>query len=242
MNLKKYFEIGKGTIPIILSCPHGGYKKPQSILNKEVGPQIADKNTYIIAKWLLYSLKKKNIAIYYILNKIHRSKLDLNRPPASERAYNPKSIEAQSIHNAYHDILSQFSQECIENHKKCLLLDFHGFTKPKKDYPDVIFGHIFGKTLQAPKRDDAQDCSQFWGCNQLEREISKYFTLDDGLAINDFNLSYSGGYITQKFYNYKDVSAIQIEVAKYIRKDYYLTKKLISSLTSSIEYLLEKQD
>ncbi|MHA1671046.1 MAG: N-formylglutamate amidohydrolase [Promethearchaeota archaeon] len=240
MILKKYFEMGTGTIPIVLSCPHGGYKKPQSILNKKIGPQIADKNTYIIAKWLVRSLKEKNIAIYYILSKIHRSKLDLNRPPASESAFNQESTEARSIHNAYHDKLIKFTQECISNHKKCLLIDLHGFTKPTDDYPDVIFGHVFGKTLQARNNNKIQGCSQFWGCHQLEQEITKQFTLDDGLALTDFNLSYSGGYITQKFYNYSNISAIQIEIAKHIRKDHDLTKNFINSITSSIEHLLEE--
>ncbi|MHA1104628.1 MAG: N-formylglutamate amidohydrolase [Promethearchaeota archaeon] len=239
MTLRKYFEIGKGNIPIVLSCSHGGYKKPKSILNKKIGPQIADKNTYIIAKWLIKSLKEENYAIYYILNKIHRSKLDLNRPPASESAFNQESNEARSIHNAYHDELIKLTQECISIHKKCLLLDFHGFTKPTVDYPDVIFGHVFGKTLQPQNNNNTQGCSQFWGCHQLEQEISKSFTIDDGLALTDFNLSYSGGYITQKFYNQTNISAIQIEIAKYIRKDYNLTKNFINTITTSIEKLFD---
>lgn len=240
MNLRKYFEIGTGTIPVVLSCSHGGYKKPKSILNKRIGPQIADKNTYIIAKWLLNNLKEKNLAIYYILSKIHRSKLDLNRPPASESAFNQDSFEAKSIYNAYHDKLIKFTQECISIHKKCLLIDLHGFTRPKDDYPDIIFGHVFGKTLQARNNNNAKDCSQFWGCAQLEQEISKIFTIDDGMALTDFNLSYSGGYITQKFFNQTNVSAIQIEIAKYIRIDYNLTKNFINTITTSIEKLLDK--
>ena len=239
MNLRKYFEFGTGTIPIILSCPHGGYKKPKSILNKEVGPQIADKNTYIIAKWLINKLKEKDLSIYYVLNKIHRSKLDLNRPPASESAFNQKSDEARSIHNAYHDKLITISQDCISIHNKCLLIDFHGFTKPTDDYPDVIFGHVFGKTLQTQNNNDSQDCDHYWGCAQLEQEISKIFTIDDGMALTDFNLSYSGGYITHKFYNQTNVSAIQIEIAKYIRKDYNLTKNFINTMTKSIEKLVD---
>jgi N-formylglutamate amidohydrolase len=240
MSLRKYFEIGTGIVPIVLSCSHGGYKKPKSILNKTVGPLIADESTYIIAKWLINNLKKKNLTIYYILNKIHTSKLDLNRPPASETAFNQKSNEARSIHNIYHDILIKLTQECISIHDKCLLIDFHGFTKPTDDYPDIVFGHVFGKTLQTRDDNKAHNCSQFCGCAQLEQELSKYFTIDDGMALTDFNLSYSGGYITQKFYNQKNISAIQIEIAKYIRQDYNLTKNFINTITKSIEELIKK--
>ena len=59
------------------------------------------------------------------------------------------------------------------------------------------------------------------------------------MALTDFNLSYSGGYITHKFYNQTNVSAIQIEIAKYIRKDYNLTKNFINTMTKSIEKLVD---
>ncbi|MBY9003856.1 MAG: N-formylglutamate amidohydrolase [Candidatus Lokiarchaeota archaeon] len=240
MILRKYFETGTGTIPIVLSCSHGGYKKPKSLLNKKIGPQIADKNTYIIAKWLINNLKEKNCSISYLLSKIHRSKIDLNRPPVSESAFNQESNEARSVHNAYHSKLVTLVQDCISIHKKCLLIDLHGFTKPTDDYPDIIFGHLFSKTLHAQYNDSNQDYSQYWGCAQLEQEISKIFVIDNGMALSDFNLSYSGGYITQKFYNQPNVSAIQIEIAKYIRKDYDLTKNFINGITKSIEKLLDK--
>ncbi|GAH04685.1 unnamed protein product, partial [marine sediment metagenome] len=40
--------------------------------------------------------------------------------------------------------LIKFSQECLIQFDKALVIDLHGFTRPYKTYPDVIFGHIFG--------------------------------------------------------------------------------------------------
>lgn len=37
MDFNRYFDLAKGNTPIILSCPPGGYKKPQSIPNKKEG-------------------------------------------------------------------------------------------------------------------------------------------------------------------------------------------------------------
>ena len=234
MDLSRYFEVEKGNTPVILSCPHGGYKKPKKIPSKSAGVKIADKNTFFIAKLIINLLKIKNIDIYYILSKLHRSKIDLNRPPHSKSAINLSSTEAQNIFRAYHDQLNNFAQECVSKHNRVLIIDFHGFTKPYNGYPDVIFGHIFGKTLDLLENSKAQDCDRYWGCAQLKDEISKSFFLDDGLALTDFNLSYSGGYITHQFYNRSNVSAIQIEVAKKIRLDFDRTNILVKAIASAI--------
>ena len=234
MNLSRYFEVKKGNIPIILSCPHGGFKKPQRIPNKTTGVKIADKNTFFIAKLLINLLKVKNLEIYYILSKIHRSKIDLNRPSHSNSAFNHSSTEAQNIFRAYQDQLNNYAQECVSEHNRALIIDFHGFTKPYKGYPDVIFGHIFGKTLDLLEDSKEQGCNRYWGCAQLQDEISKFFELDDGLALTNFNLSYSGGYITHQFYKRSNVSAIQIEVAKKIRLDFDRTNILVKAIANAI--------
>lgn len=234
MDLKKYFEIGYGTCPIILSCPHGGYKKPKRIPFKTKGAQIVDTNTYFISKQIIQELKERNIKIYYVLSKIHRSKIDLNRPPGSEHAFNQISSEARNIHFAYQDQLVRFAQDCVSNYTRALLIDFHGFTKPEINYPDVIFGHVFGKTLDLTLESEEQNCNRYWGCSQLYEEISKFFTLDDGLALTNYNIAYSGGYITQRFYNKNQISAIQIEIAKYIRLDTTLTKNFIRAIVNAI--------
>ncbi|MFX0075594.1 MAG: hypothetical protein ACFE96_09140, partial [Candidatus Hermodarchaeota archaeon] len=147
MDFRKYFEFAEGATPIILSCPHGGYKKPKRIPDKVAGPKIADKNTYFITKSIIDQLKRKGINIYYILNKLHRSKIDLNRPPHSSLAFNKTSTEANGIFHAFHDQLVRFSQECLVRFNRALVIDFHGFTRPYDNYPDIIFGHIFGQTL-----------------------------------------------------------------------------------------------
>jgi len=234
MDFRKYFEFAEGTTPVILSCPHGGYKKPKRIPDKIAGSNIADKNTFFISKLIINQLKKEGINIYYILNKIHRSKLDLNRPLHSPSALNKSSEEAKGIFHAFHDQLFKFSQKCLAQFEKALVIDFHGFTRPYKNYPDVIFGHIFGKTLDLIQDTTSDACGKYWGCYHLEREISKYFSIDNGFAESEFSLAYSGGYITHQFLKAKNVNTIQIEVAKYIRMDASLTIKLVKAFTNAI--------
>jgi len=234
MDFRKYFKFAEGTTPVILSCPHGGYKKPRRIPDKTMGPKIADKNTYFISKLIINLLKKEGIDIYYILNKVHRSKIDLNRPPHSSSAFNKSSTEANAIFHAFHNQLNNFSQMCLAQFEKALVIDFHGFTRPYEAYPDIIFGHIFGQTLDLIQDTTSKACEKFWGCHQLEKEISKHFSIDNGFAESEYSLAYSGGYITHQFYNIKQVNTIQIEVAKYIRMDSSLTIKFVKALAKAI--------
>ena len=183
---------------------------------------------------IINGLIDNEVQIYYILNKIHRSKIDLNRPALTMTAINQDCNEALNIHNLFHDFLDRFTQDCLSKYRRCLLIDLHGFTKPSPKYPDVIFGHVFGKTLSEIQDSAHDDCNRFWGCAQLQDEIIKNFSLDDGLGINNFNLSYSGGYITQRFYNQPKINAIQIEIAKYIRTERDLTNKIVHALISAI--------
>lgn len=239
MLINKYFEINNGNVPIILSCVHGGYKKSKSIPDKIKGPTIADKNTYFLTKMIINGLKANNIEIYYILNKIHRSKIDLNRPPISNTAFMQGCIEALNIHNLFHDHIDRFTQDCILKYNRCLLIDIHGFTKPTLEYPDVIFGNVFGNTLRELETVTQNGNGRFWGYTQLKDALQEKFSLDDGLGISNFNFSYSGGYITQRFYNKVKVNAIQIEIAKYIRVNKDLIRKLVDSLILAISNSLE---
>jgi len=234
MDFRKYFEFAEGTTPVILSCPHGGYKKPSRIPDKIMGPNVADKNTYFISKLIVNQLKKEGINIYYILNKVHRSKLDLNRPPHSSSAFNKSSTEVNGIFHAFHDQLIKYSQDCLAQFDKALVIDFHGFTRPYINYPDVIFGHVFGKTLDLVQNTTNKACEKYWGCLQLEKEISKHFSIDNGFAESEYSLAYSGGYITHQFVNTKNVNTIQVEVAKYIRMDSLLTIRLVKAFVRAI--------
>ncbi|MFX0180829.1 MAG: N-formylglutamate amidohydrolase [Candidatus Hodarchaeota archaeon] len=232
--MKRYFEIVMGTEPIILSCAHGGFKKPKRIPDKLMGPQIPDENTYFIAKQIIHELKKQNICIFYIFNKIHRSKIDLNRSARSEMAFNQSSNEARNIHHAYHEQLIKFTQMCVSIYDRCLIIDFHGFSKPEKDYPDIVFGHLYGNTLSLFQDSDKEGFDKYWGFFHLDQEISRNFSLDNGLDLTNYNLSYSGGHITQQFYNKEKINAIQIEVSKEIRVNSERRKVFINIFIKAI--------
>ncbi|MFX1393580.1 MAG: N-formylglutamate amidohydrolase [Promethearchaeota archaeon] len=240
MNLRNYLEIREGTVPIILSCPHGGFLRPKKIPDKLKGVQIADKNKFLISKKIIQVLFQKfNIQIYYILSKIHRSKVDFNRPPRAFSAFNHDSIEAKRIHHIYHEFIQKFYHKCLSKFKRCLFIDLHGFTKPHEDYPDIIFGHLFGNTLKIINDSNSCNIQIYWGFTELVKSLSKKFTIDDGLGMTDFNLGYSGGYITHQFHKRILSNAVQIEVSKHIRENRLLTKIFIDGFVSAIKNCLK---
>ncbi|MFX0073657.1 MAG: N-formylglutamate amidohydrolase [Candidatus Hermodarchaeota archaeon] len=234
MIYRKYIETRKGTAPIIISSPHGGYLKPKKIPDKLSGFKKADKNKYQIAKKLIRRLENNNVKVYYILSKIHRSKVDFNRPSRSGDAFHQSSRRAKKIHKYYHKKLLKFYKKSISSFGKCIVIDLHGFTKPNENYPDIILGHIFGKTLKIFKDDNQNNSVVYWGFSNIIQEISKEFTFDDGLGLNNLNLAYSGGYITHRFYKKQNVNAIQIEVAKKIRVNSDLSDKYVKALYTAL--------
>ena len=229
----RFFAISRGTRPLLLSCPHGGFKKPKKIPGKTKGTLIPDRNTYFVARQIIHSLNQEKIDLFYILSKIHRSKIDFNRPPRTAVAFNQSSNLAREIHERYHEYLKEFATESKRQHARCLLIDFHGFTKPFPEYPDIILGSIFGKTLTIKNSDE------YWGFSQICRDLSKKFDLDDGLGITDHNLGYSGGYITHLFHKTPQVNAFQLEISKNIRFNPPLRDLFVETLVKSIKSILE---
>lgn len=112
-------------------------------------------------------------------------------------------MEARNIFHAFLDQLINLTQECVSRYDRALVIGLHGFTEPTVEYLDIIFGHIFDKTLDLVQNDDREDCDKFWGCIQLCNELSNpnIFSVDNWFVRNPQNVGYSGGDITHQFYN-----------------------------------------
>ena len=200
MKIRRYIDYNRGKSPIVLSCPHGGYKKPHKIPDKLKGDKLPDDNTLFIAKNIINRLNKNGTMPYHIISKILRGKIDFNRPPLSAAAYNKNSIEAQKIHECYQNILALYTKDCLDKFQKCLVIDLHGFTKPTDDYPDIIMGNIFGNSLQVRTNSVNRNDQGYWIFSELTSQLSHRFTIDDGLGLDNYNVAYSGGYILYHYF------------------------------------------
>lgn len=248
MDFNKYFEIKKGKSPIILSCPHGGFLKPPAIKDKVKGDNIADRGTYLYCKRILYLLSARNIEIYSIISKIHRSKVDFNRPSLGNEAFHQDELSsklAKKIHSSYHHSFMELVKSVLSKYEKCLFIDLHGFTKPHDDYPDIIIGNLFGNTLNITlegSKNNRNEYEKYWGYSHIIQELSKHFKLDNGLKVNKYNLPYSGGYITYQFYKKENINAFQLEISDKIRENIERLSIFIRNFIKGIDICLKNTD
>ncbi|MBD3214957.1 MAG: hypothetical protein GF311_20265 [Candidatus Lokiarchaeota archaeon] len=221
-----YIEFQRGDIPLIISIPHGGTLKLSGIPNRNKGVLGIDKYTIQLGKQLIKEIEitfnKKHSEPkkpYYVISKIHRSRIDLNRK--KERAFVQSSDLASKIYDLYHNKLDTYINDSIQNFGRSILLDIHGFETEKRPNGyrdvDVIFGTNNLKSLinnSIPKKD--------WDKNLRGRLIKDLLDLDIPIAPGhprrkEYVLK--GGFITKKYgAQKKDQSkTIQIEFSDRIR-------------------------
>ena len=240
LNLKEYIEFQKGSIPLIISVPHGGALECENIQKRSNGILGIDGKTIEFAKKLMERIKtnsrEQDLVIgspSYIISKVRRSKIDLNRDETE--AFNPSSTIAKEIYNAYHIKLREFVMGNLKLFNSSLLVDIHGFEKNKRPPGfrdvDIILGtNNLESFFVEPvlKRD--------WGNNIRGKIIQRFLELKIPITPGhpkrrEYVLT--GGYITKKYgaSQIPKSQAIQIEFSDKIRiQDQELRELVLNSL------------
>ena len=244
-NLKKYIEFrGNGTLPLIISVPHGGSLKCRNIPIRSEGVMGVDKATIQLANDFMFYIKRQSERITsnqqypsYIISKIRRSKIDFNRNEIE--AYDLNSALARRIFQFYHKKIKEFITYNLKIFNYSLLIDIHGFEKHKRPpgFRDVelILGTDNLLSLlpeSTPKRDQDK--------NIRGKIIKKFLKLDIPIAPGhprrkEYVLT--GGYIIKQYGAAKipKSQAIQIEFSDLIRiHNKELKIKVLKALTEVI--------
>jgi len=227
-DLTDYIEFEEGSIPLIISVPHGGILECETIPQRSAGVFGIDRGTIEFSKELieLISLKfKKEFSELktpsYIISKVQRSKIDLNRNESE--AYNQNSSLAREIYRFYHRKIQKLVNYNINTFGRSLLLDIHGFEKDNRPTGfrdvEIILGtnnleSLF--SISIPKRN--------WNNNLRGKIIEKFLELEISIAPGhprrrEYVLS--GGYITKQYGASQFSSSsktIQFEFSDRIRK------------------------
>jgi N-formylglutamate amidohydrolase len=247
LSLKKCVKFRKGTIPLILSVPHGGILECEEIPIRQNGVLGIDKGTIELGERLVKYMKKTSNSSRFkkrvptiIISKVHRNRIDLNRE--EREAYVVGSSLAKAIYSHYHNIIKETIIDNIKIFNNSLLIDIHGFET--KDRPkgfrdvDLILGtnnltSFFSNPV--PKK--------FWR-NTIRGKIIKRF-LKLGVLIapghprrREYVLK--GGYIVQN-YGYSNITksrTIQIEFSERIRLLNTKLRKLV--LKNLAEMLMDE--
>lgn len=149
--------VRRGTLPIILTAPHGGRLDVPGAPERNVKDSAvtaasrkwggavatADPNTDVLATRIADGVEKlTGRAPYLVVAKFKRKYIDANRP--AELAY--AGAQAAPHYDLYHRSIREFVGEVRRNHPAGLLIDVHGQAKD----PEVLMrGTVNGESVQA---------------------------------------------------------------------------------------------
>lgn len=219
--LRQLVSVERGSLPIILSVPHGG-TLPIPRATERQGRGLSDFQTVrdawtielatACAAELERTLRGKP---WLIVAGFDRKFLDVNRP--AERAYESES--AQVVYEYYHRSVALACQQVRQRWQSGLLLDIHG----QGEYPDAICrGTLNGRTVQLLL--DRHGWAALVGKRGLFGYLQRqgYKILPDCLAdVKTREVpNYQGGYIVATYGSHTrhGIDAIQVEIGLRLRE------------------------
>ena len=123
-----FVTVQKGSLPIIISAPHGGRKKVPDVPER-VGTgltnfqTVRDENTAELTEKFVAELEKAlNGKPWVVIARFERKYLDVNRSP--EEGY--ENEKAKPYYDAYHGALATACKAVKQKFGRGILLDIHG--------------------------------------------------------------------------------------------------------------------
>jgi hypothetical protein len=119
-----YTEYLAGSLPLVISAPHGGDLRPEGIPDRGWGTTVQDRNTRDLALQIREALRELTGAYpHLILSHLHRIKLDPNREIVEAAQGNPAAERAWW---EYHTFADEAGARVEDTFRSGLYLDIHG--------------------------------------------------------------------------------------------------------------------
>lgn len=214
-------SIQKGTLPIIVSAPHGG-KRPIPEVPERLGAgvkmfaTVRDGNTSELAEKFVAALEKQlGGKVWFAIARFDRKYLDVNRP--REGAY--ENDRAKPVYDAYHDALTAACKAVKEKHGAGLLLDIHGQGLFEHQ---ICRGTANGKSvkllLERHGRPALVGKNSVLG--RLERAGYKVLPPCDAAQETKEQSQYNGGFMVQNYGSHTGfgIDVIQLELGTQLRE------------------------
>lgn len=136
-DARAFIESKEGALPLIITVPHGGTLKPVGLKNRGFGKTVMDAQTIELAADIDAALRRRlGGAPHFIINHLHRSKLDPNREISEAAQDDPV---AQDAWQRFHAACAVAKQRVRARHGGGLLLDLHGH---RHEEPNVELGYL----------------------------------------------------------------------------------------------------
>jgi N-formylglutamate amidohydrolase len=181
-----YLIQSTGTLPIMLSAPHGGTLQPEGIPVRQQGVTVLDYNTLALAQATqtrLAALTGKQA--HLIAATISRKYIDFNRERS--QAYEHPALE--TLYTAYHQALATMRQNITDQAANCaLLVDIHG----QSDSPNV--------TYRGTRNGTTANLSALYASGAfLESLANQSLGLDLNTSTGTENPDFNGGHIVATY-------------------------------------------
>ena len=98
------FVVGDDASPIIITAPHGGYDAPSNIPDRTVGVTDQDLATQELSRDIADAIKEQTgLRPHLIICKLHRKKMDGNRPSGEAAQNNAHALKAWEDYHCFID-------------------------------------------------------------------------------------------------------------------------------------------
>ncbi len=219
--------VQKGTLPIIISAPHGGRKKVPDVPER-VGTgltnfqTVRDENTAELTEKFVAELEKLlDGKPWVVIARFERKYLDVNR--SAEEGY--ENEKAKPYYDAYHDPLTAACKAVKQKFGRGILLDIHGQAVHQNA---ICRGTQNLKTVMMLKDRDGMVAIR--GKNSVLGRMEKlgYKVLPAGDADDKTKeeSKFTGGHIVSNYGSHTSyaIDAIQLELGTFLRdKEKYAT-------------------
>ena len=143
----------RGTMPVILTSPHGGSESPANVSERTDAATPAgcdfvtsrDNETATITEAVAQTiLDLTGLSPYVVIARFHRRFVDANR--SRNCAFN--DLDAQPFYDEYHNRVSSYiNQIRDQNQSRGFLFDIHGTRVLEDDPADIYLGTVNGDSL-----------------------------------------------------------------------------------------------
>ena len=136
-------SVQRGSVPIIISAPHGGLVRVKGSKEREGGVKVRDVNTAEIALLTAQRITGElGSKPYFVIAQFSRKDADANRSEAE----GVENDAARAQWRAYHGALREFVDECRRVHGRAIVIDIHGQSRRPEA---IVRGTRNGQTVKA---------------------------------------------------------------------------------------------
>jgi N-formylglutamate amidohydrolase len=226
-------ETQRGTLPILLTAPHGGTAVIPNVPPRTTGVTVRDSFTDEVTRGVARRLEELLAAKpFFVIAKFQRLFADANRAEAEAL----ESPDARPPYLAYHQAIRSYVDEIRKTYpERGLLLDIHGQVgNPQVLHRGTRNGVTVTRLLKRAGDAGLVGDKSLWG--SLKSQGFTVFPDSAQVGEPPEARAYGGGFTVGTYGSQQlnGVDAIQIEIGRDLRADQTVRKKLTEALAQSL--------